>query len=582
LTTATTTTRTGRLDRTAAEAIARDVADLTGKARTQAVRRWADLYGVTPASITRWLRKVGCRTRSVNRRRGQTRVSETDLLKLANAIAKTTTAKDGKSLPLLTVERAAGILARNGCPSLASVSTSRLATLLRERGLHRKGIREMRTRPPRVRVATAHPNQVHVLDASHCVRFFFGRHGLTYRQDLDRTVYKNKPAKVRAIYNDDRLVWRLAILDHTTTAFYVRYVEMPGEHPAATVEFLIDAWREKPDPRYEFHGVPEILFSDKGIATAGDNSPVRTFAENLGVRVVDHAAGNPAAKGAIEGFMAYWERYFEGPLALEPARSVAELNAWAFEEAITLQTTRAHRRHGRTRFEAWRSISQEHLRELPRGETAARRLMDLATYKPTSRKVTTDGLVRFAGREWRVPLSDLHGRHVLVYRDFWKAGSIQVALEGAAEPVRYECAPVEVGAWGFREDAVPFGEYRRLPDTAQQREVKRALKVELGPVAVYSQERPAAETPEPLAVPRRGEEMVPASEPAARMLSAAKARDRLYAVLDDMGVSIDTEMWAVIDERWPGGEPVAEEAVQPLADELARLKFGQAGEERTA
>jgi len=362
----TTATKITRAD---AEAIARDVADLKGRARTEAVRRWADLHGVTAASISRWLRKVGCRTRSVNRRKGETQVSDTDILKLANAIARTTTAKDGKSLPLLTVERAAGILARNGCESLARVSTSRLATLLRERGLHRKGIRELRTRPPRVRVATAHPNQVHVLDASHCVRFFFGRHGLTYRQDLDRTVYKNKPAKVRAIYNDDRLVWRLAIIDHTTSAFYVRYFEMPGEHPAAMVEFLIDARREKPDPRFEFHGVPEILYSDKGIATAGDNSPVRTFAENLGVRVADHAAGNPAAKGSIEGFMPHWERYFEGPLALEPARSVAELNAWAFEAAIELQTTRAHRRHGRTRFEAWRSIEQEDLRELPRART---------------------------------------------------------------------------------------------------------------------------------------------------------------------------------------------------------------------
>jgi len=129
----TTATHPHRLTRSDAERIARDVAELRGKARTDAVRRWADLYGITPASMSRWLRKVGCRTRAVNRRRGETLVGEEDLLKLANAIAQTSTAKDGQSLPLLTVERAAGILSRNGCGTLGLVSASRLATLLRER-----------------------------------------------------------------------------------------------------------------------------------------------------------------------------------------------------------------------------------------------------------------------------------------------------------------------------------------------------------------------------------------------------------------------------------------------------------------
>ena len=66
-----TATRLTRVTRDQAERIAADVACLGGKTRTEAVRRWADLHGITPASMSRWLRRVGCRTRAVNRRRGR-------------------------------------------------------------------------------------------------------------------------------------------------------------------------------------------------------------------------------------------------------------------------------------------------------------------------------------------------------------------------------------------------------------------------------------------------------------------------------------------------------------------------------
>lgn len=586
------------IGRNEAERIARQVTGLRGRARTAAVRREAELYGVTTVTVNRWLRRVGRRTRAVSSRKGKTRVREDDLAALAAAISSTSTAKDGKSIPLLTVHRAAEILVENGHESLGNVRPDRLAALLRERGLSRRGIRDLRARPPRVRIRTSHPNQVHLVDATHCVRFFFGRSGLVFRQDLERAIYKNKPAAVRAIYGpdgDDR-IWRHVVVDHTSSAFYVRYYQVPGENPATTVDFLMAAWRTKPG--FEFHGVPLVLYSDKGIGTLGAASPVRRFCENLGVKCVAHAPGNPAAKGAVESLMAYWEREFEGPLALQPAFNLTQLNAWALEHAVYLQGTRIHSRHGRTRLEAWRAILPEQLRELPQGEEAERELRRIATFKPVERRVTDDGLVRFGGREWRVPTADLHGRHVLVYRDFWDRSKIKVALAGKEDAERYSCDELARGEWGFYENAVEFGTYRRLRDTGQQKAYKAALRA--GPEALkdvnvyghhgdsllrrggYEGQAESTEDGGTLAMPRRGEEIAPHKTPPERTVSNTRARELVLELLDERGIEPDTEVWAVLDEDLGAGE-ATEASARAAAERIVRLRLSSGHEEeRTA
>ena len=555
--------------------VAKELSSLAPAEYTAGVQRYAQMYGVTTATVSRWARREGYRRRAPRARQPLNSAAEEDLKRLAHSRAATSTGKDGKSVPLLSVHRAAEILAASGAETLARQTPGTLARKLREQGLSRRAISQLRTRPPRVSIKTAHPNQVHLLDASHCVKFFFGGSGLVWRRDLEQTFYKNKPEKVRAILDSGSTIWRLAIIDHTTGAFFVKYYEMPGESPAATVDFLIEAWRRKSG--YEFHGVPTCLFSDKGIATAGDSSPVVRFAENLGVKVVAHAAGNPAAKGAIEGFMSFWEREFEGPLALSPARNIDQLNAWAFQHAVRVQTGYTHSRHGMARFEAWRSIEHGDLRELPADESA---LKEIVRYSPVERVVTSQGVLRFAGAEWRVPESDLYGRRVMVYRDFWRKGGVQCALTGTEDAVRYDCAPLSRDAWGFAEDAVPFGTYRRLKDTSQQKAYKAALRADLGEIAVYGEGSSSAREITPL--PRIGEELVPTSEAPTRALSNARARDALRAALEEAGVyELTHEDWFTVDAAW--GDVVTESDVEAMVERLVaqRLQAGGA-EEKTA
>lgn len=565
------------ITREQAEWVAAEVAELPAKEFTAAVRRYAKTFGCSVSTVQRALRKAGVRRRGKSSRAGVCSVPEDDLFKLAHVISRTAKHKD--ETPLLSVENARDILVRSGVESLGTVTASTLARLLRERGLSARQVRELRARPPRVAVKVSGPNAVHHLDASVCPQFFFGKSGLVYDQDLKSTIYKNKPKRVRAVFTRERLVIRWAVIDAASGAFYVDYVESAGETAADAIDFLIAGWSRKSDPRYEFHGVPRILVGDKGSATLKPGSPCFQFVSNLGCRPITHAPGNPAAKGVVESFMGWWERSFEARLALQPAADVGELRAWAADFAIHLQTTRTHSRHGQTRFDAWRRIAQEDLRELPRDRE---RITEVVSYAPVSRVVTSRGIVNFGGSEWRVPSSDLHGKRVLVYRDLWKPNSIELVLEERPDGERYVAEPLARDAWGYAEGAAEWGKPKRLPDSRGQTAMKAALKEELPELRALGEWAEAGDEGKVASIPRRGEELEPVASPKVAMLSNSAARDLLRELLDEKGIStLTTEDWFVVDEAW--GESVAEKAVAAMADRIVAMRFsGGSAEERTA
>jgi transposase InsO family protein len=509
-------------------------------------------------------------------------VPDKDLRLLAHTIART--AKNKDDIPLMCVEDARDILARSGIESLAKVTPSTLARLLRQRGLSARQVRTLRARPPRVSIKTSGPNHVHHFDASVVTQLWFGKSGLVYDQDLKRTAYKNKPKKLRAIASRERQIIRYGVVDAASGSGFIDYFEANGETAADAIDFLIAGWRRKTDPRFEFHGVPKILVADKGSATLKPGSPCFQFVSNLGVRAITHAPGNPAAKGVIEQFLGWWEKRFESRLPLDPPANVAELREFAFDFQIYLQSTRKHSRHGQTRFEAWRRIEQGDLRELPRDEKA---LKEIVSYAPVTRQCTDQGVVRFGGVEWRCPSSDLCGRDVLVYRDLWaaKEGATRIEVVDAKRPdgERFVCEALVKDAWGYRVDSAEWGRPKRLPDTAQQKEVKAALSTELPEKlrAFGGWAKPADGKEKVAAMPRVGAELAPEKVPVKR-LSNAKARDLLRAELDEVGIAeLTTEDWFVVDAAW--GESVTEAQVKAMAERVVSMRLsGGHEEERTA
>jgi len=562
------------IDNMQLEWIAAEVGELAPRAASAAVKRWAETLGVSVSTINRRLRGMGIRRRGESRRKGKTRVPPEALRMLAHVISKT--AKSKEDVPLMCVQDARNILVRNGVAALEGVSVSRLSELLREHGISARQVRRVRTKSPAVSIRTDGPNHIHFFDASVCPQFFYGGSGITYRADLKATVYKNKPKKVRAVYTDARLMIRYGIVDAASGAFYVDYFEAPGEQAADAIDFLWMAWSRKSDPRFPFHGVPKMVVGDKGSATLKPGSPCHRFVSNLGVRAITHAPGNPRAKGAVEQLMNWWERRFESRLALEAAPNLAELRARAHAVQIELQNEAVHTRHNMTRFSAWMRIEQDSLRELPRDERVKR---DAASYAPTERVVTTQGIVKFDGREWRAPSVELYGRPVLVYRDLWDRERIEVVLAEDQTGPRFVAEPLARDQWGYVLDAKSeWGEPRRLPDTAQQREFKDALRAPLPEDLKAFPETTPVEDQRVVAIPRVGEEISP--DAAERRVSNARAIDAIRAELEERGVfELTSEDWSAISRL---GETVTREEIDAAIEHIVATRLSGGTKEATA
>lgn len=145
------------------------------------------------------------------------------------------------------------------------------------------------------------------------------------------------------------------------------------------VRTLYDAWRDKGDPGFPFHGVPWHLYSDQtGALKAG---PAQALFDNLFVTWVGHMPRRPTATGLAERRIQAcqkWETVIRGRQAFGYPFGLKEFNSWLYEWCVD-ENNRAWRgptrtstdEHGRTqtrkltRFQAWATISDESIRRCP-------------------------------------------------------------------------------------------------------------------------------------------------------------------------------------------------------------------------
>jgi hypothetical protein len=167
------------------------------------------------------------------------------------------------------------------------------------------------------------------------------------------------------------------------------------------------------------------------------------------------------------------EEWFESGLRLQPATSVEEMNAWAFDFMIWHQAVKEHTRHGMTRTGCWMLINAAsgELRELPEMDM----LRDVFACPDEIRQVSGRYTISFKGKEYQLKhIPDLFsGAEVKVIKKPLKWPKIDVAYREAL----YECAhietlPAHMGA--FSPNAAIIGQdYRSQPETATQQAVKR-------------------------------------------------------------------------------------------------------------
>jgi hypothetical protein len=267
----------------------------------------------------------------------------------------------------------------------------------------------------------------------------------------------------------------------------VRYYQAKGETQANLFDFLLYCWARR-EGRV-FHGVPKILYWDKG--SANQAQAIKNALRALDVTPIAHEAGNPRSKGSVEVANNIVETHFECLLRIEPVHTVEALNAaaehWtnAFNaDCIPGYDARLKRKgmsEPRSRAGLWQTVRQEHLRILPDPQVCRY----LLSADPQERKVRPDLTISFkhpaAERTQHYDLSHIefvyprclvrvsplvYGDHeVVVYCDDYQGAEHTFIVT----PIAYH----EIS--GFRLDAAVIGaEFKSQPDTPVERAGKAA------------------------------------------------------------------------------------------------------------
>lgn len=452
---------------------------------------------------------------------------------------------------------------------LVPLSDSAIARALRHYNLHPDQL----NRPtPAVELKSLHPNHVWQVDASLCVLYYLNARteaesGL---QVMERDkFYKNKPANLKRIEADR--VWSYEITCHHSSSVYLQYV-MGAESGTNLADCFINAIQKREgDP---FHGVPFVLMMDMG--SANTSGLFTNLARRLQVKTIPHAPGNARATGQVEKTRDLIERSFESGLRLRPVRDLAELNAQAQRWARWFNATKVHSRHGKTRSEAWMTITADQLRVAPPVEIC----QALLTESPETRKVTDFLTVSYKGREFDVRSvpNVMVGEKLHITLNPWVLDAAMVVdTDADGNEVLHSIPLVVRDDAGFRTDANVIGEdWKRPADTqleANRKEVDRFAYDAATDAEVEAKRKAKAvpfggridpgkvidQAPERTFMPRRGTDLAPAvttTRTAApeRVLNGFEAA----AELRRRGLEMTREITANLRAWYPEGVPEGE------------------------
>lgn len=345
------------------------------------------------------------------------------------------------------------------------LSADAISRALRKYRLHPE---QLRLPTPSVQLASLHPNHVWELDASICVLYYLKNPDKRHRGDTGLRVMpqaefnKNKPKNLAKVVNDR--VWSFELTDHTSGWIYAEYL-FGGETTENFTSVLINAMQERGGADV-LHGVPSILFTDPGSALV--SSTMRNLCKALGVKMIDHKAGNARATGSVEKARDILERDFESGLRFVRVDEIAELNRLVRLWRMNYNSRAVHSRHGMTRTTCWLKITEAQLTKAP-GVDICR---ELAIAAPESRKVTTFLQVPFRGRKYDVSSVPgvCVGDSIMITRNAWREDMAQVVITGEDGFETFHLVDEVINDdYGYAVGAPVIGqEYRSLPETQAQ------------------------------------------------------------------------------------------------------------------
>jgi hypothetical protein len=386
-----------------------------------------------------------------------------------------------------------------------------------------------------------YPNHVHQIDSSVCVMYDFKGKKRLITRDMQTEFYKGKPGFWRKV---KKVILRYICVDHATGWFYVRYYYAEGESFSSIFDFATRAWGKKADPDiFPAHGVPEGAMLDKGAANMSQY--FRNFLKNLKVQLIVHVPGKPWINGAVESMHAFWERSFEGDLSFLAIEDIDELNRRAEDKCCFINAFRRHKRHGRTRFEAFAAITREQLRVLPSLDVCRK----LCYADP--RRVTVGGPneIRYEGKSYRLGSTFRRGDKLWARFNPYDYPAVEINTQENFAGEAISSTLVQRGDLGFDVRAPIVGrEYQGQKKDAIDR-AKSVLKhINLDDVIPQLQ----AKKMEGLTwMPKKGTDLIPAAPVIVPPMVPHEARKRLR---EDLGIERFTTLQSEwIDGRLPAG-----------------------------
>lgn len=372
-----------------------------------------------------------------------------DQLQFVSTLVQTT-AREVKGA-ILPVTEALDIAVDNGVIAPGQISADRLCTLLRERDMNGEALT---AETPSIRMASLHPNHVHVFDASICIQYYLKRgKGLGFMDERD--FREKKPANFAKI--KDR-IYRLILADHFSHYLFVRYYLAAGENARMTFDFLSSAWRGGFHDKAPFRGVPRFVLMDAGSANVAKG--ILQLLKQLEIELPENMPHNPRRQGSAECAQNIVETHFEARLRLEPATTIEEINTWVTDWLVHWNGTRIHRRHGMNRTACWLTILADQLRDLPSDEI----MRDLYAEPEATRTVAQDNTISFRSQTYRLKHIEgiRPGKQVQVILRPYHWPDVAVVFNEA----EYIVGPVGTLAGGFMAGAAVIGEqYKAQPDT---------------------------------------------------------------------------------------------------------------------
>lgn len=439
-------------------------AEFGGKAAI--VKTACDFLSLSKPQLYRELEKVGFKSERKQRSDKGKTVVPTEVAEMVGGMVHVATRANGKkTLPMTT---ALEMLIADG--KAPRVSAATVARVMKQNMCHPK---QLATPSAHTQQKSLHPNHVWQVDASVCVLFYLPKGGMQVMDE--KKFYKNKPANVKKIENDR--VIRYVMTDHYSGSIYVEYV-YGSESSENLIEIFLNAIQKR-SAQEPMHGVPNILYTDKGCANT--SGLFRNLLERLDVTFIPHATGNSQAKGQVENAQNIVETQFEGRLRFMQINNIQELNAQATAWRMYWNETKIHSRTKRSRNAVWQTIKPEKLRIAPPMELCRELISTVPVEKTVKANLTVSHAIQGYGSQ------DYDVRHVdgvypkaklQIVVNPYRAPCIDVLTKDQhGNEVIFTCEPMQVDWVGFGNDAAIIGEeIKAMPQSKIDENRKRILK----------------------------------------------------------------------------------------------------------